>query len=108
MATKQQVYEVACFMRRLEEDKSIRIAFENLDGIYGLVYKGHNSKFLMIINKNICYEKQLETIWHEAKHIYSHADCSPGDIKIFEKEAVEFSKIAIKHPEILALCRNAW
>lgn len=105
---REHIYEVACYMRRLEEDHTVRIIFESLDSIYGMFYKGHNGKFLMIINKNINYEKQLETIWHEAKHIYSHVN-APGDIQVFEKEAINFGKDAIKYGnEILELCRSAW
>lgn len=62
----------------------------------------------MIINDNISYEKQLETIWHEAKHIYSHSGAA-GDVIVFEKEAINLSKNAIKYNnEVLKLCRNAW
>jgi hypothetical protein len=104
----QQIYEVACFMRRLEEDHSIKITFESLEKVYGLVYMGRNNKYMMIININLCYEKQIETIWHESKHIYSHV-MKPGDIALIEKEAVEFSKCAMEvSNEILPACRNAW
>ncbi|WP_160317275.1 ImmA/IrrE family metallo-endopeptidase [Oxobacter pfennigii] len=95
-------------MRRLEEDNSIRITFEKLDSIYGLLYKGLNDKYLIVINSNLSPEKQLETIWHESKHLYSH-DMEEGDMEVIEKEAVEFSKYALEYsPEVLSECRNAW
>jgi len=102
------IYEVACYMRRLEEDHTVTIKFESLESVYGLVYCGRNGKYLMVINSNLSYEKQIETIWHEAKHIYSHAG-SLDDIKIFEEDAITFSKIASKAtPDIITACRNAW
>jgi hypothetical protein len=110
--TEQQIYEVAYYMRRLEEDNTVKIIFEPFDSIYGLVYKGHNDKYLMLINSEISYKKQIETIWHESKHIYSHCEyaiCSPGDVEIFEKEAELFSKHTIKiSNEVISTCRNAW
>lgn len=105
---KQQIYEVACFMRRLEEDHTVKIAFEDLESVNGLIYKGHNDKYVMIINANLSHEKQIETIWHETKHLYSHV-MEPGDIKVFEKEAIEFSKCAMEvSSEILPALHNAW
>lgn len=105
---KQQIYEVACFMRRLEEDHTVKIVFESLDRDYGLVYAGRNGKYLMVVNSNLSHEKQIEIIWHEAKHIYSHIG-KPGDIKVFEKEAIDFSKYAIEmSDELLPACREAW
>lgn len=104
----KQIYEVACFMRRLEEDHTVKITFENLESINGLIYRGHNDKFIIIININLSYEKQIETIWHEAKHLCSHI-MKPGDIRVFENEAIEFSKYATEiSDEILPMCRNAW
>lgn len=108
MINNEIIYEVACFMRRLEEDHTVTIKFENLNSVYGLVYCGRNSKYLMIINSNLNYKKQIETIWHEAKHIYSHVS-SPGDIKVFEEDAIVFSKVASKAtPNVITACRNAW
>lgn len=105
---KQLIYEVACFMRRLEEDHTVKIIFEDLECVNGLIYKGHNDKYIMIININLSYEKQIETVWHEAKHLYSHI-MQPGDTKVFEKEAIEFSKYATEvSGEIIPACRDAW
>ena len=105
---KENLIELACFMRRLEEDHTVTIKLCKLNSIYGMVYLGHNDKYLMIINTDISYEKQLETIWHEAKHIYSHLG-NPGDIKVFEKDAVNFSKYAMQaSDQILSISRTAW
>lgn len=89
--TSEDLVEIAEYMRRLEEDKTVNIIFESFDSIYGLTYRGNNDKYLIMINKNLSYELQIETLWHEAKHIYSHMGKS-GDIKIFEKEASDFAK----------------
>lgn len=105
---KEQLLEVACFMRRLEEDSTLKIKFNNLNSIYGMVYKGKFDKYLIVINSTISFEKQIETLWHESKHIYSHI-MQPGDVATFEKEAIDFSKYAAKNsPEILLLCRSSW
>lgn len=106
--TKEDLIEVAEFMRRLEEDSSVRIVFESFSTIYGLTYKGTNDKYLMIINTNLSYEAQIETLWHEAKHIYSHFD-TEGNITVFEKDADKFAKRGLKcNSEVLELVRAAW
>jgi hypothetical protein len=92
---KEQLNELACLMKRLEEDHTVTIKLTQLNSIYGMVYLGCNDKYLMIINTNISYEKQLETIWHEAKHIYSHLG-NPGDIKVFEKDAENVGKSVLQ------------
>lgn len=108
MINRTHIEEVALYMRRLEEDKTVKIVFKNLDSIYGLVYKGCNDKYLVIINSNLSYEKQIQTIWHEAKHIYSHFS-KKGDIKIFEEEAEEFANAALKvNGEVLLNCKSAY
>lgn len=106
--TKEDLIEVAEFMRRLEEDSTVRIVFESFNTIYDLTYKGANDKYLMIINTNLSYEAQIETLWHEAKHIYSHL-AKEGDIILFENEADKFAKRALNcSPEVLELARAAW
>lgn len=108
--TRDEIVEVGEFMKRLEEDSSVRIIFEGLDSIYGLTYKGTNDKYLMIINKDICYEAQIRTLWHEAKHIYSHFN-ETEKITLFEKEkeANDFAKYCLKNsPELLSEIRTAW
>lgn len=95
-------------MRRLEEDHTVTIKFSALDSIYGMVYMGKNSRYLMIINSCMSYEKQLKTIWHEANHIYSHLGV-PGNVKVFEKESIEVSEYAAEMSDaILPICRTAW
>lgn len=89
--TNEELIEVAKYMRILEEDSTVKIVFTALNSIHGLTYKGSNGKYLMLINQNLSYVTQIETLWHEAKHIYSHLD-KPGDITLYEKEADEFAK----------------
>jgi hypothetical protein len=106
--TKEQLLYVASFMRRLEEDNTLQIKFKDLNSVYGMVYKGDNDTYLVVINSTLSYEKQLEVMWHEADHICYHF-MNPGEVMTFEKEAIEFSKYAVKYTdEILPACRNAW
>lgn len=104
--TSNDLVEVAEYMRRLEEDKTVSIVFEGFESIYGLTYRGSNDKYLMLINKNISYELQIETLWHEAKHIYSHIG-RKGDLKIFEKEANDFAKRCTEDKYLLKNIRTA-
>lgn len=106
--TQDDLIEVGEYMRRLEEDSSVRIVFESLNTISGVTYKGTNDKYLMIINTNLSYTAQIETLWHEAKHVYSHTG-KKGDITVFEKDADKFAKRCMKcNSEILSMIRAAW
>ncbi|WP_040209812.1 hypothetical protein [Clostridium polynesiense] len=106
--TKEELIEVGKYMRVLEEDKTVKIVFANLNSIYGLTYRATKGNYLMIINKNIPYILQIETLWHEAKHVYSHID-KPGDIIIYEKEADEFAKKCVGfNGEIMAILKDCF
>jgi Zn-dependent peptidase ImmA (M78 family) len=103
----EHMQEVAKFIRRLEEDKTIMIAYERFETIYGLTYHGQNDKYLVLVNKDITNELQKETIWHEAKHIYSHMDIK-GDVTVFENEANKFAKKCVHSENLLEKIRTAW
>ncbi|EDS78296.1 putative transcriptional regulator [Clostridium botulinum C str. Eklund] len=96
---------VAKKVHQLESTGELSIVYKDLDNINGLCIE-KNNQYLIVINSNLNYEKQLETAWHEAKHICSHVCCSNKEN--IEKEAIEFSKKIIQHPEVIELCRNAW
>jgi hypothetical protein len=107
--TKEELIDVGQYMRRLEEDSSVRIVFTELSTLHGLTYIGCNGKCLMIINSSLSQEAQLKTLWHEAKHIYSHLG-KEGDIKIFEDEANKFTKSCTKNDpnKLIEIVRAAW
>jgi hypothetical protein len=82
------------YMKILQDSGKIRVVYENFNSLYGMVYKGRNEQYLIIINSSLCIEMQKRIYWHESKHIYSHI-LHEGDCITFEKEAIEFSDYAI-------------
>lgn len=106
--TKEELLKVALFMRRIEEDNTLQIKFEDLDTVYGMLYKGKNDNYLIVINSHLSIEKRIEVLWHESKHVCSNI-MKCGDIEKIEKEAIDFSRDALKYStEVLKECRSKW
>lgn len=97
---------IAKKMRQLEENGELRVVYADLDNVEGWCTE-KNSQYIIVLNSKLSYEKQLETVWHEAKHICSHVGCL-NKKEVAEREAIKFSKTISQHPELLELCRNAW
>lgn len=95
----EEVVQIALKLQRLENCGELRIVYVEDLGAKALVMT-NSDKFCIAVDPALSYEQQIKEIWHEAKHIYSHLNktCS---ISIAEKEAEEFSEIAVKYPEIL-------
>ncbi|WP_129596671.1 ImmA/IrrE family metallo-endopeptidase [Anaerophilus nitritogenes] len=96
---------IAKKIHQLETNGELRVIYRDLDNVNGVCYE-KNNQYIIIINSKLNYEKQLETVWHEAKHICSHIGCVKKNTN-YEKEAIDFSKNVLKHPEIIQWCKTA-
>lgn len=94
-----EVLQIGLRLKILEECGELRIVYIDKLGVKALVMS-NTGRFCIAVDPSLSYEQQIKEIWHEAKHVYSHLNKNYS-VSIAEKEAEEFSNIAIRYPEIL-------
>lgn len=99
-----EIIQIGLKLKQLEEFGELRIVYMENIGAKAFVMS-NTDRFCIAVDPCLSYEQQIKEIWHEAKHICSHLNraCS---VHVAEREAEEFSNIAIKHPEILISLRG--
>lgn len=99
-----EIIQIGMKIKQLEEFGELRIVYMENIGAKALVMS-NTERFCIAIDPSLSYEQQVKEIWHEAKHIYSHLN-KTCPVHIAEKEAEEFSDMAVKHPEVLLSLRG--
>ncbi|RKI45553.1 ImmA/IrrE family metallo-endopeptidase [Clostridium paraputrificum] len=100
----EEIVKIAKKIKQLEECGELRIVYQYSLGANALVMT-NSDKYCIVVDPNLSWEQQVKSIWHEAKHIYSHLNktCS---IECAETEAVEFSNLAVKNYHLISELTN--